>query len=401
MSNEERLVLYVVCTSLDEMVLQKIKEVLSKDQNWRFILGRAIHHRVIPKFYQNLRLLTNTELKNLIPHWILEKVRELNYVFIGRSIVIQEEINTIFKSLKVRDIQFTPIKGALLAETFYPKKYLRFLTDIDLLFPNSNEKIRADEILVKLGYKLVKDSVKESNFRKNRNNLSIICDSHRLLTLFKYFEYPKIEELWKNMSEEKVGGVKIKVLSGEHMLLILCLHSFQHKSFLLQDLCDAVQILRKFPNLDWQYILEQLDKYPCVLGIPLGIINVMFNYLFNKNIMPKTAFKVLRYVQVINAKVSGISAKQTLEDPEYLIPYEKFCPKCDSYTHCPRYFLDSDKIVKQRKLRFIKNRLLEYYFILTSIKRTHGIKYALSCCYQESIGILGEVLGRKLKRLIF
>ncbi|MFX0135844.1 MAG: nucleotidyltransferase family protein [Candidatus Hodarchaeota archaeon] len=391
MSNEEKLVMYVVCTSINERVLHKIKEILSTDLNWRFVLGRAIHHRVIPKFYQSLTLLTETELKNLIPNWVLEKVRELNYAFIGRNIVIQEEINKIFKSLKVRGIEFTPIKGVLLAETIYPKNYFRFLLDIDLLFPNDNEKIRAEEILVNLGYKLIWDAVSQSLFRKNGNIPPIFCDSHRFLTLFRYFEYPKIDDLWKNMSEQKVGGVKVKVLSGEHMLLVLCLHSFKHKSFLLQDLCDAIQILRKYPNLDWQYILEQLEKYPCVFGIPLGIINVMFNYLFNENIMPKTAFKVLRYVNVITAKVGGISAKQTLENPEKLAPYEIFCPKCDNYIHCPIYFPDSNSKVKNGRLGFIKNMLLEYYYILTSIKRTHGIKYALKCFYQQSIGFLGRI----------
>ena len=399
MSFEDKLLLYLTCSSINEQLLHKIKDILSTGLDWNYVLGRAIHNKVFPTLYQHLRLLATTELRNLIPQSVLARARELNYSFIGYSIVLHEEVRKIFKSLKAGGIEFTPIKGVLLADTVYPKKHLRFFSDIDLLFPSVDEMRGVVEKLAKLGYNFVSSNARESVFRKHIHGISIDCDMHRSLSFFDFFEYPRanilIEDLWRKSSKNRVGGVKAKVMSAEHMLLVLCLHSFHDGALSLIDLCDAIHILRKHPRLDWQFISRQLKEYPCALGIPMSIINGICADFLGVNLVPKTVFKALCDNNLIASRISWKSAKQSLGNLQYPVPYRKFCLECVDYTHCPL----SLHLYFHRPRDYIRRCLLDFYCILTIVKERYGIKYASKCFYQECAGVLDFLVGKLIKVL--
>ncbi len=398
-SNEDKLTLYLACSG-ENAWSDKIKDILITELDWRLVIGRIVHNRVVSSCYQSLRQLANTTQKNLVPQKILKRLRELNHPFIGYSIILHEETKIIFKSLKSAGIEFTPMKGILLAETVYPEKHLRFIRDIDLLFPSIAELQRAEALMPTLGYESVYSYDRETLLRKTRSVFAIECDMHRSLSFFHYFEYPsKIKSLWETASEKRVGGVKVRVMNAEHMLLVLCLHSFYDGCILLKDLCDVIQILRTQPRLDWQFIAQQLKEFPCAFGIPLRIIDEMLKDFFNVNFLPKTMYRALHNDNGMLSKINWNALKQELGTLQFPFYYGKFCPQ--NCIYCPRYLRDNvestDTELELNKstnnpMHKLKRVLLDYYFILTIVRKKQGIKHALKSLYQQSAGLLSWLL---------
>ena len=405
MLREDKLLFYLVCIHENERLLPTVKHLLTQNLDWNYVIGKAIHNRIIPLLNHNLRIKDTRELAILIPSNILDKIQELNYTFTGHSLVFHEEAKIILKCLDEAAIEFTPIKGVLLDQNVYPKKHLRFFSDIDLLFPNSTEIKRAEQILLNLGFDHVFSNARESVFRKYRHGQSIHCDMHRSLTFFNFFEYPKIGGFWRKTSEATVSGIKLEVMSPEYMIIVLCLHSFLHGSFSLLDLSDAIRILTKYSDFNWRFISKQLDEYPCSLGIPITVIKSIFNEYLDITIPLKTDNITLNNKKRFLSQINEEPVKQSLGDLQYPIPYNTLCKRCNDYGSCPisRFINERMKLQKLRTNRISDFILLEYYeilLILKMISKKYGFKYALKCLHQEFKGIFTYIINIIKSQLI-
>lgn len=405
MSLEDECILYLSCTSLNEQLLPRLKNILSCSLDWDYFIGKAIHHRVVPQLYPNMRILA-AELGDLISQMALEKMREVNHSFLGYSMTLNEEARKILKALKDEGIEFAPIKGLLLAETVYPERYLRFYRDIDLFFPNLDEMRRAEKEVVELGYDFVLSDARGSMFSKRKQEFSIVCDLHRSASFFNKFQYPdEIEELWTRSSVDNIGGVEVTIMSSEHMLLMLCLHSFYHGSFSLIDFADATHILGKKKSLDWQFISRLLKQYPCAFGIPMTIIDATYLDLFDREIMPRNVSKALSDLNPAIARTTQNPTERSLRRTQIPVPYRKLCLQCSHHKYCPlslyinfsytNFSPDKPQPLNQRVFRY----LLEYYFILTAVREKYGIRYASRCLYEETAVFGDFILGRLAKML--
>ncbi len=397
MLREDKLLFYLVCIHENERLLPTVKHLLTQNLDWNYVIGKAIHNRIIPLLNHNLRIKDTKELTSLIPSNILDKIKELNYTFTGHSLVFHEEAKNILKCLDEATIEFTPIKGVLLDQNVYPKKYLRFFSDIDLLFPNSTEIKKAEQILLNLGFNHVFSNARESVFRKYRHGQSIHCDMHHSLTFFNFFEYPKIGGFWRKTSEATVSGVKVKVMSPEYMLIVLCLHSFLHGSFSLLDLSDAICILTKYADFNWHFISKQLEEYPCSLGIPITIIKRILHEYLDIIIPLKTDSIKLNNKKRFLSQIGEEPVQQSLGDLQYPLPYNTLCKRCKDERSCSisRFINERMKLQKLHTNRISDFILLEYYeilLILQMIRKKYGFKYALKCLHQEFKGIFTYII---------
>lgn len=405
MSYEDSLLFYLICFNENENLLPSIKQLLTQTLDWDYVIGKAIHNRIIPLLNHTFKIIAPKELRNLIPRMVLNKIQDLNYAFIGHSLVFHEEAKRIFKCLDEAAIKFTPMKGVLLDQNVYPKKHLRYFSDIDLLFPNGTELYKGEQILLNLGYNQIFSNARESVFRKYRYGQSIHCDMHRSLTFFNFFEYPKISGLWRTTSTQTVSGKKVNVMSPEYMLTVLCLHSFLHGSFSLLDLSDIIHILKKYTDFDWQFICKQIDEYPCSLGIPITIIASIFTKYLDLNI-PLTPDIIPLSNKIRHISQSKIESRnKSLGDLQYPIPYSLFCQRCCVYKSCSisRFIGERVKLQKLRTNKFKDYILLEYYeifVILTIIRKKYGVKYALRCLHQEFAGSCNYLINILKSQLI-
>jgi hypothetical protein len=392
MISEDRLLFSLVSLHYNGRFIPIIKDLLTQELDWNYVVGKAIHNRIIPIINHTLHILAPKELLPQIPQEVLNKIQELNYAFIGHTIVFHEEANKILESLDEASMKFMPIKGVLLDQTVYPNKHLRYFSDIDLLFQSHTELQRAESILLQLGYTFVFSNARETVYRKIRHDQSIHCDMHRSLTLFNFFEYPLIRGLWSTASEALVSGVQVRIPSQEYQILILCLHSFLHGAFSLLDLSDAIHIFSKYPPIDWQFLSSQMQEYPCSLGLPLSLIAQIFDEYFDKPSPHNININFPKRIKRLSSKVVEGSEQHSLGDLQYPIPYQIFCKQCNEFRSCPLFSYINERIRLQEehtpRIRdFIPLGYYEFLVIITMIRKKYGLLYALQCLGKELKGL--------------
>ncbi|KON28227.1 hypothetical protein AC481_02400 [miscellaneous Crenarchaeota group archaeon SMTZ-80] len=399
---EDEILLHLAFGSSNKSSPQRIKNI-DKDLDWRYFIGRAIHYRIVPIIYHNLHKKIFKKLRKFIPEEVHDALKKLNYSFIGHSIALHNEASEIFESLKSKGIIFMPIKGIVVSDAIYPKRYLRFFSDIDILFPNIFERKKAERTIEKLGYNLILPDPLKVTLTKFKHGLSFECDVQSSFSIFPFFSYPpEIESIWEKISEIKSAKRKIRILSNEHMLIILCLHSIRNRSLSLVDIIDASHIINNKPNFNWQFISKQIKKYPCILGIPLGIIYSISNRLADRGLICESSLTELKEISIVS-KTSLILSEKVIKITQYPIFYKEICLKCKFYRKCPFFRYLSFEAYNESNIRFMhlfRRILFELYFITSIVRWRFGIKYALKCFIQEILGILNSIL-RKSKIKIF
>ena len=81
----------------------------------------------------------------------MDGLRRAYYGNVARNTLLYKELNRILGALQEMGSQSIALKGAALAETVYPSRALRAMSDIDLLVrPDAVERIEAQ--LLELGY---------------------------------------------------------------------------------------------------------------------------------------------------------------------------------------------------------------------------------------------------------
>lgn len=389
-----------------EKVVCKVKEILNSCLDWNYIIKKALENSVFPQFYRNLITLSASD-ESLIPQSVLKQIREMYYSFISCNMILYDEAKRILRVLKTKGIEFMPMKGVLLAETIYPDRDLRAVGDIDLLFPNIEEKKRAERQLTRLGYTFQGSLPTESWFYKYKHGMQISCEPHLFIGWSSYFQYPKVDDIWKTSLKKTIEGVKVSVMTPEYMFRMLCLHSVKEGIFSLKDLCDAIEILRKFPELDWKFIVgyNNKDVWIDVLTIPLYIISTVSNDLFAESIVPERILEQINKGGFIKSSINQKSVKQLINDDNFQFPilYESFCRNCDKCTFCPlilSQFIPSESLnLSKEILQGFQRFFWSYYLILRFVRKSYGIVYAIRCFCEQSRYIL-VLVPRTLRRVI-
>jgi hypothetical protein len=155
-----------------------------------------------------------------------------------------------------------PFKGPTLAVLVYGSLSLRQYEDLDILV-RREEVERARKALLSLGYAPViafndsqRASIRLSGHHEqlvnaatgatielhwSLNNRSLTHDS---------FEH----HWWDNRQSVAIGGVDMRTLGVEQMLLYLCMHGGKHSWGRLSWLCDFQRALRAYPNAYWSRV---------------------------------------------------------------------------------------------------------------------------------------------------
>ena len=398
---EDIFLLYSSVEDLDKNLKTKIESLIDSGLNWHQVLNNAVLNGVLPRFYQNLSLLGFFHEGSPIPSRDLKELKGLYYAYLGYNMVVWEETKKIFGELVKNNIDFTPIKGVLLAETVYKDKYLRMFHDVDLLFPNMFERDKAEKLLAKLGYKQTYWSLRESVFYKFKGRIKIIFNIHSSVSsFFSFLEYPTLKNLWKTTIQKKIGDVLVRVILPEYMLLIICLHSFRGGELLLKDLSDTLEILKKYPNFNWELFLkivleEKLEKF---VYIPLQLLDSLSKIYFEKNIVPEKVLsfnsKILEEYPFTKKDVLGLIEEKNLNFPVF---FEKLCQKCLKRMFCP---LMVNRFTREWEDKFIRKvtwrSLCYYHYLRDYIRKSHGTKYAMSSFFKGSKAFF-RLLCLKLK----
>jgi hypothetical protein len=184
-----------------------------------------------------------------------------------RSKVYSEICRNLTSSLNAACISAILLKGAALAESVYPLPVLQHSHYLDILI-NDNDLARAVALLPSLGF-AQSDEMIECNWKAyefvHESKLPLVI--HRGLFGIPFFHVP-MEEVWARSGLHMISGVQTRLLTPADNLFHICgsvFDSERHES--LRWVCDAWFIVHRYPNLDWDLLLDCARRSQMALAL--------------------------------------------------------------------------------------------------------------------------------------
>jgi hypothetical protein len=289
--------LYLRTTTKNEVTC-----LLASDINWTTLLETAINNGVMPILYQSLKVME----EDLVPPAVMAQLQYYNRMNGLHTVSQTKELLKILAQLEKAGIEAIAFKGATLAASVYGNVTLRQFNDLDILV-RLKDFWQAKAFLATLGYQSIDSeadqmesfnrylqislshSTPEATMFNQRfqpfllhSNPEISIDLHWGIPPRRAWKNDQFERLWENLDLINLMGQPVKIFSPEATLVIQCMNvgkelwkgSFKH-------ICDVAQIIRAYPDLNWQSALELSSELRCqrLFLLGLGVTRKLLNIL--------------------------------------------------------------------------------------------------------------------------
>jgi hypothetical protein len=274
-----RLLMLCGRTDLPEAACESLRVLLQDGIDWDVVWEAAHWHGVLPLLSHNLHAVA----PRLVPDEMLERLRLRHQATAHQNLYMTAELLQLVGALEEAGIPSIPLKGAVLAHTLYPDPALREFSDIDILV-REGDLSRAKQVLSSLGFLLTRSDLagaQETAFRWRmyayfflRPTDGLVVDLHWKLAPTYLLTAIPVETLWDQIRSCRIGGLELRSFSPEVTLLLLCFHGAKHGPVpwpRLKWLCDLSQLLRIYPDLNWQKLFVSADASGCGRMVDLGL----------------------------------------------------------------------------------------------------------------------------------
>lgn len=271
---EIKLLLYCTKTKINFEVIKEIRSILNQDLDWNYLLQIASYHQVLSLLYFNF----NQTFSELVPPQVLAQLRHFFGINAKRNLFLAKELILLLKLFEDNNIQAFPFKGAVLADYAYGNLALRQFSDLDILV-KKKDFFKAKKLLISQQYKpqltkLEEIFVSEHAFQApflNPNGI-VSLDLHWGLAPKRPRHYSRFNCLWNNPESVSLAGQLFPTFSPESMLIIQCINAVKEpQKLLLKKICDVAEIIRAYPNLDWEKVFVQAQQLGCERLILTGL----------------------------------------------------------------------------------------------------------------------------------
>lgn len=90
--------------------------------------------------------------------------------------------------------------------------------------------------------------------------------------VFGFWSFPRrLEDVWDRLVPLSQAGTTLLNLPPEELLILLCLHGGKHHWKRIGWICDVAQVIRAFPELDWNRVMELAANLRRQRSLGLGI----------------------------------------------------------------------------------------------------------------------------------
>jgi len=257
---EDTLLLCCARTTIEEETANEIKILIRHGINWRYLVRSAIYHRVVPLLYRNLRQ-TST---NSIPPAVANKLQHHYEAIARRNLFLTAKLLQLIDLLEAHHIPAIPYKGPALAFLAYGDVTLRQFGDLDILV-HPHDYLTTQNLLLAHGYRLAVDWGWECSLVDDSHRVCV--DLHQGIMPEKFRFHLDFQSLQQRLEALPLAGGKIKTFYPEDMLLILCIQlvkdGLESNPLRLIKVCDIVELLRAYPELDWGRVLKEVRRLGC------------------------------------------------------------------------------------------------------------------------------------------
>lgn len=233
-------------------------ELISPELDWDLFLQTAQRHSVLPLVH---RALGQHAAVPGATREILESIFRQHAL---RSVVLGAELLRLLDGFSEQGISLLPYKGPTLAQQLYGDVALRSFSDLDLLVRIGDVQ-RATDALQTLGYAADQPVpptrraahlafASEQMFRRATGAVLVELQWRIAPAYFSVdFDW---DWMWRMAVRVSLGERQVPALAPEALWLVLSVHGAKHGWESLVWIADIAQLLRKFPDLDWDSVLS-------------------------------------------------------------------------------------------------------------------------------------------------
>jgi hypothetical protein len=285
-----------------------LRSIPKRELDWDYLLLMANAHQVTSLLYWNL----HTACRDQVPPQIFRQLRERFLAAAGRHELLTAELFRILDHLGKNGIRAIPFKGPALAHTLYENPSLREFVDLDLLV-RRHEVFKALRLLIDLGYSGLPDCAsygeaevldREYHYAVEREDGQAFVEIHWNV-LARHFVLPvPIDGWWERAGTALIQSRSVPNLSAEDLLMALCCHGCKHMWKSLMWSIDLAKLLKRRPDLDWDYVFRQYGAEDLRRIVFLGLIvaNIVLDArvpseIHKKSIQDRAAVDLARQVK--------------------------------------------------------------------------------------------------------
>lgn len=272
---EIQLLLYCSRTQVSAEVAEKINNLVQLPLNWDKIIKIAKKHSILILLYQTL----NQICPQAVPSDVLTQLQKDFRTNKLRNLYLTRELLELLNLFTNHNIPIFCFKGPPLAQSIYGDISLRQFSDLDLLV-YEKDVVKGRDLLLKQGNKMrfhvieleqteeaaflesetVHKFVKECAYEFDYYKDQFVIELHWEV-IPKYFAFPlSIDYLKESLTTVNLLNTDILSLSPENNLLLLCGHGTKDAWDKFLRICDIAELIRNYPQLDWDFILKQAQE---------------------------------------------------------------------------------------------------------------------------------------------
>jgi len=367
---EARLLLCCARMQIDADTARQINVLLKESIDWDALLQLAVAHDVAALLYRTLESVSPSAM----PPAVRAHLKRQMQVDIQGNLALTKELVRVQALFDEAGIAMIPYKGPVLAASVYRDLAARPFTDLDILVPE-NDIPQAVELLTSMGYQIIRPKsltqarkslqslwlqqlVKHSPWSYQivlwHPDLKTMVEIHwRVMS--KYIFSSNAKQLWEDLQPISLAGSNVHSLSPESLLWFLCVHASKHQWERLRWLCDIAELLRAYPHLNWNKVLEQSVHLKIQRRLYIGLL--LAHRLLGAPFPAAIAEKIHQIPQLRNLAqhaIDGLFEEQKqrfLNIPELRFQLNSMDRLSDRVRYFLRYFNDLETVVTiERKL---------------------------------------------------
>jgi hypothetical protein len=278
----------------------RMRSLLQEEVDWKGLITAARRHGLATLLYIRL----HSACTGLVPKSVLLQLGRRFVLNCARNRVMTAELVRILALFESSGIPALSFKGPLLAESIYEDLALREFDDLDILVPES-KVAEAESLLRTEGYLATSEVPQERSvsYRRMQHEIayrhprkSIFIDLHwKMAPVFFQFSMD-MQRLWTRTEWTSLAGSRVRSLSKEDTLLILCAHGSRHFWEKLEWVGGVAGVISAHPGMNWGYVLELARDLRSERVLLLGLL--MAANLFGAEI-PDAAWQRIRKDEVL------------------------------------------------------------------------------------------------------
>jgi hypothetical protein len=252
---------------------RRFEELARGPVDWEIAVKLARRHRCLPLLHRHLKSIC----PDALPAELASRVRQECQQLALHNLILTSDLLQIVNRFDQAGIESIPYKGPLLAHLAYGDLSLRGFGDLDILVRQPDLQ-RAQRELVELGYTPYKHNELSSFFVENSCHYLFAHPRHQFYVELHWAVAPSYfplafrdRRLWQHLQRIPFGGMSLLAHKFEDLVLALCIHGGKHHWSRLSWIVDLAELIRRHPELDWDWLLAEAARLHCLRLVFLGL----------------------------------------------------------------------------------------------------------------------------------